>query len=130
VGLSPAANEPADFIKAARSMFVTAQIQMTQFRRQAKKDTQLLDAKVGGNQFVRAGFGVGGLDQTFEHVERGCLDAITEKKFLTARKFLDGGYQPKLKAIRGFESWTRASSYPPPRLFPLRSSQVRSAFEQ
>jgi hypothetical protein len=47
---------------------------------------------------------VGGLDQSYQHVERGDFDAVAEEEFLPPRKFIRGRNEPSQKLIGPFQS--------------------------
>lgn len=53
---------------------------------EAEKEVQLLQSEIGAAEMGPAVARVGRLDQRFENVERGGLDAITEQKALLAGK--------------------------------------------
>ena len=48
------------------------------------------------------------LDQRFEHLECGDLDAVTESEFVASRKFLNGRQKPHQKLIVRLDRCARA----------------------
>ena len=74
---------------------------------EAEEETQFLNAQIGAGEMRAAPAGVGRLDEGVEHVERGCLDAVSGQEFLPARKAFHGGNEPEEEAVMRLQRRTR-----------------------
>ena len=116
--------------EAPRRALVTAGIQVVQVRSEPAQEARLLDAEVGAGQVGVALPSVGGLDESFEHVEDDALDAVAEEELLAAGKSLQRGDEPQQEVVPGFERGAesrarrRRAARGPPR--PGRSRRVDS----
>ena len=52
--------------------------------------------------------GIGGFNESIQHVRRGALNAVAQQKLLTAGEPLHPGHQPEKKAIMRFQCRTRS----------------------
>lgn len=63
----------------------------------AEQQAQPLDTEVGAGKGRLAAAGVGGLDEGFQHVEGGTLDAVSEEEALGARERSRVGTSHRMK---------------------------------
>lgn len=92
-------------------VFVTAVVYILQVPGQPQQKPQFLNAQVGPGQVRVAPFGVGRLNEGFQHVQGGALNPVAQHKLLAARKAIHGRHQPQQKAIMRLQ---RRSRFPRP----------------
>ncbi len=124
-GLEPAADQPADFVEGTGRVFVAARAQMFQLKGEPKQEPQFLDTEVRARQQWPPIPCVGRFHKKFEHVERGCLDAVAKQEFLVARKFFNGGHEPKKELEMGLDRWTCDSRRVGHRRSPPKKNRAR-----
>ena len=61
---------------------------------QADEEAQFLQAEVGACQMAGAAFGVGGLHESLQYVERRALQAVAEEEFSRTREAIHHRNQP------------------------------------
>ena len=103
MGLPPGADLAPCLVEGAGGVLVAARAQVAQVRGEADEEAQLLDAEVGAGKGRLAAAGVGGLDEGFQNVEGGALDAVAEKEALSAGEAVEGGDEPEDEAVVEFE---------------------------
>ncbi len=84
-------------------MLVAAPIQHSQVGRESKQEAQLLNPQVCLPKMLRPFLGVGGLDQRFEHVEGGGLDAVADGELVALGEFLDRRHEPRQELVVRFD---------------------------
>ena len=103
VGLSPRADLAPGLVESACRMLVAARVQVAEVHGEADEEPQLLDAEVGAGQVGFPFPGVGRIDEGFEDVQGGALDAVAEEELLAAGEALQRGDEPQQEAVPGFE---------------------------
>jgi len=107
--LRPAADHPADLVDGAGGVLVSPHVEMALLVGETHKKAQLFEPQIGAGEMGAAVAGLGGLDQRFENVECGRLDAVAEQELLCFRKTPNSLDQPVDELIVGFQCWSGAA---------------------
>ena len=91
LGLRPCAHPAPGVVDTARRMLVAAQVQDAQVPREPEQETEFLKPQVGIGEVTQPAPRIGRLDQAFEHVHGGRLDAVAKQELVAARKALHVG---------------------------------------
>ncbi len=108
-GVAATGDYSPNLVKLLGGMSAAPHIQIFQGGGQAEQKSQLLHTQIGAGEVGAAVSGIGGLDEGFEDVERGRLDAVAEEKLLAAWEFLDCRDKPEQKLEVRFEGWAVAA---------------------
>ena len=103
MGFHPGADLAAGLVETTGGVLVAAPVEVAEVVGEAEKETELLDAQVGTGEGRLPAPGVGGLDERFQHVERGALNAVAEKEALSTWKPVERGDQPEDEAVVEFD---------------------------
>ena len=105
MGLHPGADLAPGLVETAGRVPVAAPVEVAEVVGEAEEEAQLFDAEVGAGECCLPTPGVGGLDEGFQNVEGGALDAVAEKEALSAGEAVEGGDEPEDEAVVEFEGW-------------------------
>ena len=126
VGLHPGADLAPGLVETAGRVLVAAPVEVAEVVGEAEEEAQLFDAEVGAGECCQPTPGVGGLDEGFQNVEGGALDAVAEKEALSTGEAVEGGDEPEDEAVVEFEGWAGFAGAVPGWLGCLRVSRLRS----
>ena len=102
MGLDPGADPAPRLVERAGSELVAAAVEVTEVVGQTDQETELLDAEVGPDQCGLTPPGVGRLDERFQHIQGGALNAVAEQKALRAGKPVERRDQPEDELVVAF----------------------------